>query len=136
MTQRVEFRTGDRKVTKAAILPSCALKEHYLGVQFPQAGVLRIDYERSRALSGSIKRSKGGPPYIYNGSERGKRTVSCPPAGRRCTMQRERAAARAGVTSDAWAALQELAGAASLWSRLIRCLFWMRRLHIADWAVL
>ena len=29
------------------------------------------DYERSRALPGSIKRSKGGPPYIYNGSERG-----------------------------------------------------------------
>ena len=98
MTQRVEFRTGDLKVTKAAILPSCARKEHYLGVQFPQVGVLWADYERSRALPGSIKRSKGERPYIYNGSERGKRTVSCPrpPAGQRRTMQRERATAGAG----------------------------------------
>ena len=42
-------------------------KEHYLGVQFPQTSVLRADYERSRALPGRIKRSKGGegPPYIY-----------------------------------------------------------------------
>ena len=48
--------------------------------------------------------------YIYNGSERGKRTVSCP-----WTAQRERAAAGAGGR----AALQELAGQASLWPRLM-----------------
>ena len=39
-------------------------------------------------------------------------------------------------TSDAWAALQELAGPASLWPRLICRLFWTRRLRNADRAVL
>ena len=88
---------------------------------------MQANYQRSRALPGSIKRSKGGPPYIYNGSERGKRMVSCPR-----TAQRERAAAGAGGR----AALQELAGQASLWPRLICRLFWMRRLRNADRAVL
>ena len=43
---------------------------------------------------------------------------------------------RGGGTRDEWAALQELAGPASLWPRLICRQFWTRRLRNADRAVL
>ena len=69
--------------------------------------------------------------------KRGKNGIMTTTASRRTT---DRAAGesgrRGGGTRDAWATLQELAGQASLWPRLIRRLFWTRRLRNADRAVL
>ena len=69
--------------------------------------------------------------------KRGKNGIMTTTASRRTT---DRAAGesgrRGGGTRDAWATLQELAGPASLWPRLIRRLFWTRRLRNADRAVL